>query len=944
MAGPRAVIFDPAGRAATELCAIAARAGIQLPVISDGAALDGHRPTLVLVPTTAVDAVAALGSSAPRWIFGDVDASAKLASGAIACAASGVLMLPARPESIQMLCGTPTPGLPEVDLARARSLIAASVLDGNGEPTADGLAAIARCFAADDCMLWWREGEAMVPWGTRANADADQTMLRAAARVSAATGLTVLAASARHALAVAAAPLATGPQEVAGLVAVIADRARRFSAGEIADLRALSARLPRELTFRAGHRRLVAEHERLAAGAMIDPLTGLMSRSAFDSEVASATAAATRRGEPLALALFDVAGLRRINLEHGHKAGDAILAAIASRIRAHVRGSDKLGRFGGDEIAVIYQATDAGGAQIAATKMVAHIAATPFPCGDGEITVQMHAAVTAITAGERSGEAAFARLQHAVRGVAAGEVGCALSPIENDATIDEHGITTGTTLGGTYRILHELSRGAMGVVYRGEDLGLGRQVAIKVLRSDLASDAALVSKFRAEAAMLASLHHTNLVQVYSLGEHRGDVYFVMELVEGQSLAEVLEAQHGAGRWLPFEAIAQIVLEIGDALTAMHSIGLIHRDVKPANVLLDRERDRAVLVDVGVAKRRGDEVDGAGTPGYAAPESFLEGSTESPETDVYGLAATIFCALTGQPPYGSGQLMQVITRQLHEPLTPASSLRPGLTTAIDEVMAKALDPVQSRRFTSASAFGVALARALQRASRPTGHPEASTPATDPTAPPTSDALLDPNALFHRAVRSPHDANPHAGMIRAAHFRVASRVIAHLAGDAAVRALCETSAEIADALATGASPMGWLPLELLCELTERAATYIKRMSPAEATEQLMRAIGRSTFAATFPRFFGADPATLGVASMLAVLPSVWDRYHGWCRIRPSEHRGPGESEIILVGDGPPLAMQLVTAELTKACELASAEGVDVRHTATEHEHRFAIHWNR
>src|SRR5262249_23073135 len=168
-----------------------------------------------------------------------------------------------------------------------------------------------------------------------------------------------------------------------------------------------------------------------------------------------------------------------------------------------------------------------------------------------------------------------------------------------DLGADTGQLSVGTIVGGTYRVVHELSRGAMGVVYRGEDLGLGRQVAIKVLRSDLGSDRDLVDRFRAEAGILASLHHKNLVQVYALGEHAGAVYFVMELVEGQPLSEVLRATLERREWFPTEAVAQIAFEIGDALDAMHALGLIHRDVKPANILLDRERDRAVLVDVGV---------------------------------------------------------------------------------------------------------------------------------------------------------------------------------------------------------------------------------------------------------------------------------------------------------------------------------------------------------
>jgi serine/threonine protein kinase len=175
----------------------------------------------------------------------------------------------------------------------------------------------------------------------------------------------------------------------------------------------------------------------------------------------------------------------------------------------------------------------------------------------------------------------------------------------------------------------------------------------------------------------------------------------------------------------------------------------------------------VLVDVGVAKRRGDEVDGAGTPGYAAPESFLEGGRESPETDIYGLAATVYCALTGRPPYGSGQLMQVIARQLHEPLPPARGLRPELPSAVDEILAKALDPSAERRYASASTFAIALARALERVPRDLADDADRV-----------DAAVKPEQVLRQTERLGASARPASmqsmqfGMVRAAHFRVAA----------------------------------------------------------------------------------------------------------------------------------------------------------------------------
>lgn len=177
MSGQRLVILDPAGRTASEICAIAQRAGIAPVVVGDAGSIEVPKAAAVLVPAASAEAVASLPSSVPRWLYGDIESSARLASAAIACTAAGVVLLPTRPEVMQLLIAPPPPHMPEVDLARARSLIAASVLDGNGEPTKEGLGAIAKSFAADDCVLWWREGETMAPWGTRPVADSDQAAL-----------------------------------------------------------------------------------------------------------------------------------------------------------------------------------------------------------------------------------------------------------------------------------------------------------------------------------------------------------------------------------------------------------------------------------------------------------------------------------------------------------------------------------------------------------------------------------------------------------------------------------------------------------------------------------------------------------------------------------------------------------------------------------------------
>src|SRR5262245_58791879 len=147
MAGDRLVILDPSGRSAEELCEAADRAGIVPVVVRDPDDADLSNAGAYLIPVSAADLAPTLPSTVPRWLVGDGGASGKLASAALGAAAAGVLLAPVTPATLGAILGGATPHHPEVDLARARSLIAASVLDAAGEPTADGLAAIARAFA-----------------------------------------------------------------------------------------------------------------------------------------------------------------------------------------------------------------------------------------------------------------------------------------------------------------------------------------------------------------------------------------------------------------------------------------------------------------------------------------------------------------------------------------------------------------------------------------------------------------------------------------------------------------------------------------------------------------------------------------------------------------------------------------------------------------------------
>jgi len=937
MAARRLAVYDPSGRLYAELSPHADRASLALVPIE---ARDVDDPALVavLVAPAAAGDLGPLRADAPsRWIVGDGGGAARLAGAAAHAAATGVVLTPVFPEALDALARA-EPTSPDFDLARARGLIATSLVDLTGRAT-ETLLAVAEGFTASDCIVWWKHGTQMTPTSARPYPDAGyRAQIAGAARIAAAAAGTVILGGPAPRSVIADA-LRSGPTEVAGLVTIVADTARRFSAAERTDLKALAARLTRELSWLSSHRRIVAEVERLLATSLHDPLTGAMTRGAFEQTVAHEVASAARRGEKLTLALLDVIGMRRINLQHGHRVGDEVLAQTTARVRANVRGNDLLGRLGGDEIAVLLVGANEDQAALVVRKILYRLESEPIRVEDGaEIAIQVRAVASEIAAGERSGEAALARCYGALRASPPSDVRVVPSDdrsADADQGIDSGALSAGTIVGGTYRVTHELSRGAMGVVYRGEDLGLGRAVAIKVLRSDLASDRDLVARFRAEAGILASLHHPNLVQVYALGEHGGNVYFVMELVEGQPLSEVIRATLDRKAWFPTAAVAQIALEIGDALDAMHARGLIHRDVKPANVLLDRERDRAVLVDVGVAVKAGDVRDAAGTPGFAAPESFLE-QADGPTTDVYGLAATVYCMLTGRPPFGSGPAPQVVQRQLTDPLVPPSQLRPTLSEAVDAVLAKALAPTPKKRWTSASTFAIALGRALERMEAAETHELQHAPLHDPMHDPTHDpmhdplrhaeALLGPTEGIATAEIGPSatvDAAPAiVGQVRAVHLRVLGKLLQHHLGKSGIARLVDEHPELATPLAPTLAPLGWIDLAVLVQALAAARARVP-------SQLVAHKVGRGTMSATFAHLFGADPSTLSPEVVLGALPTFWDRYHLWGASHVAlDH---GAANVVLDGHaGSTEVCALVTAELERIVELTGATGVTATHT--------------
>jgi len=384
---------------------------------------------------------------------------------------------------------------------------------------------------------------------------------------------------------------------------------------------------------------------------------------------------------------------------------------------------------------------------------------------------------------------------------------------------------------------------------------------------------------------------------------------------------VLRATLERKEWFPTAAVAQITVEIADALDAMHTLGLIHRDVKPANILLDRERDRAVLVDVGVAVKAGDQRDAAGTPGFAAPESFLE-PTDAPTTDVYGLAATAYCMLTGRPPFGSGPAPQVVQRQISDPLTPPSQLRFTLSEAVDAVLAKGLHPVAKKRWTSASTFAIALGRALERLPADET-PDEAAELPDPVK--TAEAVLRVTGgpgFGEELPKSLPSQRLVVGQVRAAHLRVLSRLLQHHLGEGGMAKMVNETPHLAQALAPTLAPLAWIDLADLVNALDRARERVP-------SQLVSRKVGRGTMSATFPRLFGADPSSLPAETVLTALPTCWNRFHDWGDIVVDVE--PNAATVVLGGySGSVEVCTLVEAELERIIELTGAHEVNAVHT--------------
>ncbi len=309
-------------------------------------------------------------------------------------------------------------------------------------------------------------------------------------------------------------------------------------------------------------------------------------------------------------------------------------------------------------------------------------------------------------------------------------------------TIRRVSVTVGATFAG-YTILRMLGSGGMAEVYLAQHPRLPRRDALKVLSEAITADSDFRERFHREADLAATLWHPHTVGVHDRGEFEGHLWISMDYVEGTDAGQLVKDRHPAG--MPIKDVFAIVTAVADALDYAHKRGLLHRDVKPANILLTEPEDgkrRILLADFGIARPLGD-ISGltatnftVGTLAYAAPEQLM-GADIDGRADQYALAATAFHLLTGAPPYQHSNPVAVISQHLNAPPPHVADIRPELA-ALDSCLFRALSKDPAERFDNCSDFANALTAAGGHASKkmPTAEPVTRPAPTSRTPPPAT----------------------------------------------------------------------------------------------------------------------------------------------------------------------------------------------------------------
>ena len=264
-------------------------------------------------------------------------------------------------------------------------------------------------------------------------------------------------------------------------------------------------------------------------------------------------------------------------------------------------------------------------------------------------------------------------------------------------------------LGHQYEVESEIGRGGMSVVYRARDIRLNRTVAIKVLPPELAYDPAIRTRFTREAQTSAQLNHAHIVPIYDVGEREGIAYFVMTLVTGGNLAALLAREPRQ----PIEEVRRLLCEIADALSYAHLRGVIHRDIKPDNILLDADTGRAIVTDFGIARavEAGTRLtitgNALGTPGYMSPEQAVGEREVDGRSDIYSLGVLAYQMVTGRLPFTGGNTMALLLKHVNERPQPIVEVRPETPRGLRDAIERALMKAPEDRWPTAASMRQAL---------------------------------------------------------------------------------------------------------------------------------------------------------------------------------------------------------------------------------------------
>src|SRR5215470_2227618 len=268
----------------------------------------------------------------------------------------------------------------------------------------------------------------------------------------------------------------------------------------------------------------------------------------------------------------------------------------------------------------------------------------------------------------------------------------------------------GSVFDGRYRIERKLGSGGMADVYLAEDEELGRRVAIKILNDKYAPDEQFVERFRREAKNAAGLSHPNIVSIYDRGEAEGTYYIAMEYLDGRTLKELINARGPTPPKIAVDYTRQILAAVGFA----HRHGIVHRDIKPHNVLVDRD-GRLKVTDFGIARSGTSQMTEVGsiigTAQYLSPEQ-ARGSSVGPSSDIYSVGVVLYEMLTGEVPFTGDTPLEIAMKHLSEVPTPPSELRPEVPHDLDSVVLRALAKDPHERYRSAEEMDADLQRVLE----------------------------------------------------------------------------------------------------------------------------------------------------------------------------------------------------------------------------------------